>query len=216
MQNTLPSHRSLTSSMCSSAIVAVAGLLINCSRSSPSSSANTSPENSSASSQILFFMKNWPRLVSDRMPPENVQDGAAGRSRTGDLRITNALLYQLSYSGVGAHYTAAPIPRANPISGSAIPENGFALFYESRHPLLLVLDRKTGVKQTSLEAHAFGECRFERAIDRFFGHHDHRQGQFANLVRRVQHFRHQLCQRNDAAYKTNPFCFGHVHEARLA
>ena len=25
--------------------------------------------------------------------------GAAGRSRTGDLRITNALLYQLSYSG---------------------------------------------------------------------------------------------------------------------
>ena len=32
--------------------------------------------------------------------------GAAGRSRTGDLRITNALLYQLSYSGVGAHYKA--------------------------------------------------------------------------------------------------------------
>ena len=25
--------------------------------------------------------------------------GAAGRNRTGDLRITNALLYQLSYSG---------------------------------------------------------------------------------------------------------------------
>ena len=33
-------------------------------------------------------------------------NGAAGRSRTGDLRITNALLYQLSYSGVGAHYKA--------------------------------------------------------------------------------------------------------------
>jgi hypothetical protein len=27
------------------------------------------------------------------------QLGAAGRNRTGDLRITNALLYQLSYSG---------------------------------------------------------------------------------------------------------------------
>src|SRR4051812_13902760 len=174
MQNTLPSHRSLTSSMCSSAIVAVAGLLINCSRSSPSSSANTSPENSSASSQILFFMKNWPRLVSDRMPPENVQDGAAGRSRTGDLRITNALLYQLSYSGVGAHYTAAPIPRANTSPGSAILEHGFALFHERRHSLFLVIDRKARVKQTSLEAHAFGERCFVSAVNTFLGHHDNR------------------------------------------
>ena len=39
-------------------------------------------------------------------------NGAAGRSRTGDLRITNALLYQLSYSGVGAHYTVAAGPGA--------------------------------------------------------------------------------------------------------
>jgi hypothetical protein len=40
-------------------------------------------------------------------------NGAAGRSRTGDLRITNALLYQLSYSGVGANYTVAAVLRAN-------------------------------------------------------------------------------------------------------
>jgi hypothetical protein len=28
-----------------------------------------------------------------------VTSGAVGRNRTGDLRITNALLYQLSYNG---------------------------------------------------------------------------------------------------------------------
>ena len=31
--------------------------------------------------------------------------GADGRNRTGDLRITNALLYQLSYIGGGADYS---------------------------------------------------------------------------------------------------------------
>gem|GEM_PF-4013060 len=31
--------------------------------------------------------------------------GADGRTRTVDLRITNALLYQLSYTGKAAHYT---------------------------------------------------------------------------------------------------------------
>ena len=30
------------------------------------------------------------------------QDGAGDRSRTYDLRITNALLYQLSYTGMGS------------------------------------------------------------------------------------------------------------------
>jgi hypothetical protein len=34
------------------------------------------------------------------------EDGAGDRSRTYDLRITNALLYQLSYTGAEAvHYT---------------------------------------------------------------------------------------------------------------
>src|SRR5258708_28609923 len=41
-------------------------------------------------------------------------NGAAGRSRTGDLRITNALLYQLSYSGVGAHYKASGLKALHP------------------------------------------------------------------------------------------------------
>ncbi len=36
-----------------------------------------------------------------------LMSGADGRTRTVDLRITNALLYQLSYTGV---------PRANPKS----------------------------------------------------------------------------------------------------
>ncbi len=36
-------------------------------------------------------------------------DGAGDRSRTYDLRITNALLYQLSYTGLGAAlYSLAP------------------------------------------------------------------------------------------------------------
>src|SRR5208282_4077314 len=33
--------------------------------------------------------------------------GAAGLNRTGDLLITNQLLYQLSYSSSGAHYRRA-------------------------------------------------------------------------------------------------------------
>ena len=33
-----------------------------------------------------------------------MQFGAAGLTRTGDLLITNQLLYQLSYSSSGAHY----------------------------------------------------------------------------------------------------------------
>ena len=34
------------------------------------------------------------------------RDGAGDRSRTYDLRITNALLYQLSYTGNGMHFSA--------------------------------------------------------------------------------------------------------------
>ena len=34
-----------------------------------------------------------------------METGADGRNRTGDLRITNALLYQLSYIGCGADYS---------------------------------------------------------------------------------------------------------------
>ena len=34
-----------------------------------------------------------------------METGADGRNRTGDLRITNALLYQLSYIGGGADYS---------------------------------------------------------------------------------------------------------------
>ena len=34
------------------------------------------------------------------------RDGAGDRSRTYDLRITNALLYQLSYTGNGMHSSA--------------------------------------------------------------------------------------------------------------
>ena len=40
-------------------------------------------------------------------------NGAAGRSRTGDLRITNALLYQLSYSGTKARIIRPARPSGN-------------------------------------------------------------------------------------------------------
>ena len=36
-------------------------------------------------------------------------DGAGNRSRTDDLRITNALLYQLSYPGQSKNVQTAPI-----------------------------------------------------------------------------------------------------------
>ena len=92
--------------------------------------------------------------------------GAAGRSRTGDLRITNALLYQLSYSGVGANYTVVAVPRANRGFGlSAIPEGRFAFLHERGHPLLLVFDRKAGVEQPSLDAYTFSQYRLESAVD---------------------------------------------------
>ena len=38
--------------------------------------------------------------------PAADKDGAGERTRTSDPRITNALLYQLSYPGGGAKYTA--------------------------------------------------------------------------------------------------------------
>ena len=44
--------------------------------------------------------------------------GAGNRSRTYDLRITNALLYQLSYSGEGAEYTDSN-PGLEPLDGTA-------------------------------------------------------------------------------------------------
>ena len=77
--------------------------------------------------------------------------GAAGRSRTGDLRITNALLYQLSYSGVGANYTAAPVLRAIRDAASPVLEDGLALLDESGHPLLRVCDCKACAKPPSLK-----------------------------------------------------------------
>jgi hypothetical protein len=101
--------------------------------------------------------------------------GAAGRSRTGDLRITNALLYQLSYSGVGAHYTVAAAGRAIRATCSAILENGPALLDKGRHAFLLILHCEGGVEKAPLEAHAFRERCLERAIDGFLGHHDHGQ-----------------------------------------
>jgi hypothetical protein len=35
------------------------------------------------------------------IPADGGEAGADARIRTGDLRITNALLYQLSYTGLG-------------------------------------------------------------------------------------------------------------------
>ena len=54
--------------------------------------------------------------------------GAGGRSRTLDLRITNALLYRLSYTGVGMRFFAdawgksnSPKPAANYIRQPYLP-----------------------------------------------------------------------------------------------
>ena len=45
----------------------------------------------------------------DRLRGQPVQASGAGEeSRTPDLRITNALLYQLSYTGENPHYKCAP------------------------------------------------------------------------------------------------------------
>ena len=38
--------------------------------------------------------------MSEKVGVVEAENGADGRNRTGDLRITNALLYQLSYIGV--------------------------------------------------------------------------------------------------------------------
>jgi hypothetical protein len=48
--------------------------------------------------------------------------GAGKRSRTPDLRITNALLYQLSYSGVekGAHYTGVAETMTKAVTSAAV------------------------------------------------------------------------------------------------
>ena len=50
------------------------------------------------------------------MPRESwaVSTGAGEESRTPDLRITNALLYQLSYTGTASHYSVFDL--------SALPE----------------------------------------------------------------------------------------------
>ena len=116
MQNTLPSHRLLTSSMWVSTTCRVAGLSIRPSNSSPSSSAIARPGSAKSKIKTRFFTYraaagNWTNAFAGVDPAwQMLSSGAAGRSRTGDLRITNALLYQLSYSGVGAHYKAGNAP----------------------------------------------------------------------------------------------------------
>jgi hypothetical protein len=47
--------------------------------------------------ESLTHVSGIRRKLCDRNKPRGV--GAGGRSRTLDLRITNALLYQLSYTG---------------------------------------------------------------------------------------------------------------------
>lgn len=42
------------------------------------------------------------------------ESGAGKRSRTPDLRITNALLYRLSYSGVVGEYTDSTMSKPDP------------------------------------------------------------------------------------------------------
>src|SRR5258706_8401337 len=112
MQNTLPSHLVLTLSIWASTASFVAGLSMRPSNSSPSSSAKARTGHTSSNVKTSFFTSNPPlnnTLTADNakdLPLQVLLNGAAGRSRTGDLRITNALLYQLSYSGVGAHYKA--------------------------------------------------------------------------------------------------------------
>lgn len=56
-------------------------------------------------SRALFFSANcrYPTLKL------TVIDGAGERIRTSDLRITNALLYRLSYAGVFLHFHPARI-----------------------------------------------------------------------------------------------------------
>ena len=45
------------------------------------------------------WARDFESLVSTISPPRHFLCGAGKRSRTSDLRITNALLYQLSYTG---------------------------------------------------------------------------------------------------------------------
>ena len=54
--------------------------------------------------------RGYPAPKSKKANPEELAQvlesvGAGDRSRTYDLRITNALLYQLSYTGIGARLT---------------------------------------------------------------------------------------------------------------
>ena len=54
---------------------------------------------------------------------KDLADGAGKRSRTPDLRITNALLYQLSYSGNLLRFLPTPLLLNWPLGdeGSPIP-----------------------------------------------------------------------------------------------
>jgi hypothetical protein len=61
-----------------------------------------------------------------RVPLDSQCDfiGAGEKSRTPDLRITNALLYQLSYAGVAADVAAAREGRILAEAASNQPEGG--------------------------------------------------------------------------------------------
>ena len=64
--------------------------------------AQNVPPRKSATTQIRHRGDNE---LAVAILQNRVEIGAGGRSRTLDLRITNALLYQLSYTGAGARRT---------------------------------------------------------------------------------------------------------------
>ena len=67
---------------------------------------------------------NYDAVATDTAPMKTAPNlrgrffGAGNRSRTYDLRITNALLYQLSYSGETGNPQLRKGPYSNPPRGS--------------------------------------------------------------------------------------------------
>ena len=52
------------------------------------------------------------RGLSQPLTAQQVLNGAGEKSRTPDLRITNALLYQLSYTGENSNYSGCLVAEA--------------------------------------------------------------------------------------------------------
>ncbi len=97
---------------------------------------------------------------------------------------------------------------------SAVGEGGLALFDESRHAFLLVVEGEGRVESATLEQQTFGQRALVGAVDAFLDHHHHRQREAGNAGGRRHRLFEQFVGGHDARNEAGALGFLSVDVAR--